>query len=114
MEVIKKNKNPVRTAKRSFFALGLLYMIISAFFAFFYTVSPETVIVAPIVGVLVLIAAYLLSKKKMAGVYLGWVSLIIGTLTIPMYPPIMVFIIFAYVGYWNYKASVAIKNKNTI
>lgn len=112
MEIIKRNyKNPIKTAQRNFLAIGLLYIILGFLF---YSAKPEVSLGILIAGVLVLIAAYFLGKRKMVGVYLGWVFVLFGVVSIFVNSAYISLIIVAYIGYWNYKASVAIKSQSKI
>lgn len=111
MEIVKREenyRNPVKTAKINFLVIGVLYLILGFLF---YTTNQRVGMVLFIVGIFVLVAAYLLNKQKMAGVYLGWLLVLVGILSSFIQFNFISLIIVAYIGYWNYKASVALKGK---
>jgi len=104
MEIIKRkenHKNPVNTAKRNCYALGGFNVIIGILFL----KSQMTASIAVIVmGMLLLIAGYLLSRRKVAGLYLSWAYIIVGTIVIIYNSAFLALIIMAYFAYWTYKA----------
>ncbi|MFC1623288.1 hypothetical protein ACFL16_02700 [Patescibacteria group bacterium] len=72
--------------------------------------SQAPVAVALIVlGIILIVAGSFLSKEKIAGVYLSWIFVAIGTITAISNAAYLALIILAYFAYWTYKAQKAIK-----
>ena len=65
MELIKRKENyanPANTAKKNFFAIGFLYIILGILF---FTTKPTVSVVILVAALVVLIAAYLLKNNKL-------------------------------------------------
>ncbi len=114
MELYKRKENyadPVSTAKKNFFALGILYLIIS------WIMYTKSGIVASsnfiAIAILMVIASILLGKRNVVGTYLGWLYVIFGVVSTLMNGAWLSLIIAIYIGYWNLKAYSALKNPPT-
>lgn len=112
MEIFRRKdnyKNPVKTAKRNFFAIGLLYLVLGALM--YNSDFDIRVSISLLVGALiVLAAAVLLNKRKMSGVYMGWLFVITGLISTLISKEWISLAIVAYIGYWNYKAQESLKS----
>lgn len=103
-------KNPVKTAKRNSFALGFLYIILGVFF---FSTQPVMGYTFVPLGILLLIAAYLLGKKNIYGVYLGWAFVVFGSIMAFLNSALLSLLLVAYIAFWNYKAGQLLKNTST-
>ncbi|MEN9622127.1 MAG: hypothetical protein RLZZ67_561 [Candidatus Parcubacteria bacterium] len=113
MELYKRTENyanPVRTAMRNFFALGLLLVLASVFLYAQSGMSPMIIFLA--MAVLVFAAAMLLKKNKIMGVYFGWIYIVFAAVSFLLNGGggWLGIIVAAYAGYWNYKAYSTLKN----
>ena len=114
MEIFERKenlKNPVGTAQRNSLALSFLYIVIGLFFI---GIRLEIGMFIVSAGVLLLIIARLLGKRKIAGVYLGWIFVIFATAGSIYGGGLLNLLIVAYFGFWNYKAQQAIKSPNAV
>lgn len=113
MKLYKKEehyKDPVKTAKRNFFALGFLYIILGVFLLPIQPVMGYTLL--PL-GVLLLIVAFLLGKKNVYGIYLGWLFVAFGSIVAFLSGALVSLLIVAYIAFWNYKAGQVLKSTST-
>ncbi len=110
MELYKREenyKNPVKTAKINYFALGFLYIIIGAIL---FISKPIVGSVLIPLGIFLFVIAYLLGKKNIFGIYLGWLFIAVGFILSFVnlsLSSLVSFIIIAYLAFWNYKADKA-------
>lgn len=112
MEIFRRRenyKNPVRTAKRNFGAIGFLYLVLGMLMYngdFDIRISISLLVGA----VIVLVAAVLLHKRKMSGVYTGWLFVIIGLISTLINQAWISLVILSYIAYWNHKAQKELKS----
>ncbi len=111
MEIYKSKENhkdPVKTARSNYVALSFLYIVLSILL-FFGAKSKAVYYLFPS-AIFLIVISYLLSKRRMIGIYLGWLFILIGVLSVFINGAWISLIVVAYLSYWNYKASENLKN----
>ncbi len=109
MEAYKREENykdPVRTTKSIYFVLGLLYVVLGAIL---FVSKPFVASVLIPLGILLLVIAYLLSKRNILGIYLGWLFVVLGFIGAFLSSAFLSLLLVAYVAFWNYKADKAMR-----
>src|SRR3989338_8230178 len=104
MELYKSKENhkdPVKTARSNYFALGFFYVLLGVLF---FGTTQDAAIFLALAGFFFFYVGYLLSKRKILGVYLGWVVVVVG-IGVALFKGVSLsLIVVAYLAYWNYKA----------
>src|SRR3989344_3299452 len=122
----QSSKDGTRLAKRSFIVLGIVYVIFAApqlvpslsiislltlplKMALVGTVSFSLNPIAPyallLTGIILLIIGYLLAKRNIIGVYLGWLFILVGAITLYInyillnILPLVILILVVYANY---------------
>ncbi len=108
MEIYKRPENykdPVNTAKSNFAALGFLYFIVALMF---FASNRMFAYIMLASCLLVMLSAYFLSRRKIAGVYVAWFFILFGIVDGLMSGAILSLLIVLYLAFWNYKAQKAL------
>lgn len=114
MELFKSKENhkdPVKTARSNYFALGFFYVLLGVLF---FGTKQNTAILFVLVGIFLFYAGYLLSKRNILGIYLGWLFVIVGFVSAIFNGVLISLIVVAYLAYWNYKAGEVLKKSSTV
>lgn len=118
-----------RLARRSFILLGIMYIIFavstlipSLAIVSLFTMPLKMVLVGPIAfhstsvaisyallltGLVLLVIGYLLRKRNIIGVYLGWLFILVGVVTISS----STFLVLVYLIYVNYRAHKTLRSE---
>lgn len=131
-------KDGTRYAKRSFDVLGFIYVIfavstlvpslalldlllfpLKASLVGLWSASSEGMMPYALLltGIVLLVAGYLLSKRKIAGVYLGWLFVLVGAIVLfsnNIALNALPLLILTYIAYVNYRAHKTLRSEQSV